>query len=354
MNPLGLIYSQDPPAMDHHCNRCSQALGPIDQKENGGWFATCFKCRETELERGRNRQLDADADKENANPRVDSSTRDVQPQPAAIPRGRGRPRKRPLEEVQERRVPVCNRCPLALGPMDQKENGGWFSMCFKCREVESERVRRRRTILPGLNRHLHSDTENANPCVDSSTRGIQPQPVVPRGRGRPRKRPLEQEPDVSSRQPQPVVPRGRGRPRKRPLEQEPDVSSHSRRLPRLPEPDVSTCPLGRPQEENERRQQEDERQQTLLEPDVSTHPPSHPHEENERGQRGEEVQQRLQHVDEGDDCPPHRPRQPDPEVSTGRPQEENERTDNSDYGDDDDDDAVFRQMAEGLICHPPT
>ncbi|KAN0085571.1 hypothetical protein V8E54_002038 [Elaphomyces granulatus] len=98
--------------------------------------------------------------------------------------------------------------------MDQKENGGWFAMCFKCREVESERIRRRRTIPPGVNRHLHADTENANPCVNSSSRGIQPQPVVPRDRGRPRKRPLEQEPDVSSR---------------------------PRRLPRLPEPDVSTC-----------------------------------------------------------------------------------------------------------------
>jgi hypothetical protein len=106
-----------------------------------------------------------------------------------------------------------------------------------------------------------------------------------------------------------------------------EVSSPPCRRPRLPEPEISTNPLGRPQEGNERRLWE------------------------------EEEHQRLQHVDEGDDRSPRRPRLAEPDISTltlGHAQEENERRqregeDNDEYGDDDDDyDAIFRQMAEGL------
>jgi hypothetical protein len=61
-----------------------------------------------------------------------------------------------------------------------------------------------------------------------------------------------------------------------------------------------------------------------------------------RGDNGEKRCSKDCKTSEGDD--PHRPRQPEPEVSTGHPQEENERTDDSDYGDDDDDVAIFRQM----------
>jgi hypothetical protein len=145
MNSPSQIHSQNSPAMERHCGRCPRTLGPADRKKgNGGWFTTCFTCREVERERGRSRRaisslgpirrLDAGADKENTNPCVDSSTRDIQPQPV-VPRRLGRPR-RPLEQVQER---VCNRCPLTLGPMDRKSNGGWFATCFKCREVDRER-----------------------------------------------------------------------------------------------------------------------------------------------------------------------------------------------------------------------
>jgi hypothetical protein len=117
------------------------------------------------------------------------------------------------------------------------------------------------------------------------------------------------------------TPNGRG-PGKRPLEQEPEVSTPPCRRPRLSEPEVSTNPLSRPQE---------------------------------GGLREEDEHQRLQHIDEGDDRSPHHPRLPEPEISTlplGRPQEENEQRegeDDDEYSDDDDYDAIFRQMAEGLI-----
>ena len=215
MNSPAQIHSQTPPAMERHCSRCPRALGPLDRKKgNGGWFAACFRCREIGRENGRSRRaispgpirrIDAGTDKENTNPYVDSSTRDIKPQPV-VPRRLGRPR-RPLEQVQER---VCNRCPLTLGPMDQKNNGGWFAACFKCREVGRERQRANRN--------------NANPCVDLNTLNIQ-QPEVPHGRG----------------------------PGKRPLEQESEVSSPPRRRPRLPELEASTNPLGRLQEGNEQR-----------------------------------------------------------------------------------------------------
>jgi hypothetical protein len=47
MDSPGQIHSQNPPAMERHCNRCPRALDPVDRKKgNGGWFAACFKCRE--------------------------------------------------------------------------------------------------------------------------------------------------------------------------------------------------------------------------------------------------------------------------------------------------------------------
>jgi hypothetical protein len=284
MNSHAQIHFQTPPAMERHCSRCPRSLGPLDRKKgNGGWFTACSRCREIRREKGRSRQaisspgpiqqLDADTDKENANPCVDSRTRDI-PQPV-ISRRLGRPR-RPFEQVQDR---VCNRCPLTLGPMDRKSNGGWFTACFRCREVDRERQYAIST--------RHGYRNNANPCVDLST---------PNGHG-PGKRPLE----------------------------EPEVSTPPCRRPRLPEPEASTNPLSRPQEGNEQE----------------------PREEDEH--------QRLQHIDEGDDRSPHRPRLPEPEILTlplGRPQEGNEQQegeDNDEYSDDDDYDAIFRQMAEGLI-----
>jgi hypothetical protein len=106
--------------------------------------------------------------------------------------------------------------------------------------------------------------------------------------------------------------RGPGRPRKRPLEPVAEVSSRPRVRPRLLEPEVSIHPQELPpvqwrevQEEDEQRQQDGEEQR----------------------QRDDEEQRRLQPYVE-DDVEDH----------------------DDEYGDDDDV-AIFRQIAEGLIAH---
>jgi predicted DsbA family dithiol-disulfide isomerase len=101
---------------------------------------------------------------------------------------------------------------------------------------------------------------------------------------------------------------GPGRPRKRPLEPVPEVSSRPCVRPRLLEPEVSIHPQElhpvqwrEVQEEDEQRQQDGEEQR----------------------QRGDEKQRRLQPYVEDDD---------------------------NEYGGDNDV-AIFRQIAEGLIAH---
>jgi hypothetical protein len=114
-----------------YCRRCPRALGPIDQKKNGDWFRTCSKCREDDRESKR--------------------------------------RRRAIPELPDPTM-YCTRCPRALGPIDQKKNGDWFITCSKCREDDRESKRRRRALseLTKLNqakrRRLDTDLESDSPA----------------------------------------------------------------------------------------------------------------------------------------------------------------------------------------------